>query len=118
MSILGEEIKSSNLSRVTIIFIIAIIWRIYMGDTIQPKIRDPYIFPIIGFFMVAIICGELTRRLFRVFFKKGKKHHKKQKYILPEEALKTRESQGDIEALNFAIFWSFLWMMMAIYFQN
>ncbi len=112
MILFGEKIKKKNKVHVIIILVLAIIWRYFMGDGIQPEIGDPYVFPTLGFFACAIVFGEISRRLFRFFFKK--KPNRKEKYIKPEINLNRLDKAEDKEALRFGIFWSIIWVVWTI----
>ncbi len=104
MRLIGHDIKSSNFTKVIILLGIGIVWRIVMGDTLNTQIRDPYIFPVIGFLMVSVILGELTCRLYRFFVKID---NSKPKPIL--------EMQGDQEALYFGIGWGIFFILLTLF---
>ena len=106
MKLLGKEITLSNSSRVLILLSLGVIWRIILGDGVDLIVRDKYIFPVIGFLFLVVVLGELTRRIYRFFF--VKKWGKRTKYMHPEYKLALKDKEDDLEALNYAMFWSII----------
>ncbi len=106
MYLLGEFVKSSNLSRVIVLLIVAIIWRIFLGNNIEIALREPYITPVLGFLVIAVVIGELSRRLFRFFFKK--RDNRQTKLMSPENRVRFFKQKDETETLNIAILLSVL----------
>lgn len=104
MKFLGEELKPGNKSLILILLILGIVWRIIMGKRLE-NLADPYFIPIIGFFMISVICGELTRRIIKLF--------REEKTQADQEI---KEDINDIQVLYYAISWSLLWILLAILF--
>ena len=111
MKLLGKEITLSNSSRVLILLSLGVIWRIILGDGVDLIVRDKYIFPVIGFLFLVVVLGELTRRIYRFFF--VKKWGKRTKYMHPEYKLALKDKEDDLEALNYAMFWSIILILLS-----
>jgi len=109
MNLFGEKIKQSNLGRIILIIGIAIVWRIILGEISWEGRTNKYAFPVIAFVFLAILSGELTRKIVRLFFKERN---------VPKNAMKSInekiESNRDTETLNFSIFWSIVVLIYTV----
>lgn len=108
MMLFGEKIEKENRNKIVILLVLAILWRIEMGDKIQTSIRDSYIFPTLGFLLFALITGEITRKLYRSF-------RPESKIFLYNYTEAQIEKKRDQLTLNFAIFWAFAWLVLAFF---
>ena len=103
---LEKKIKYQNKRTVFILAILAISWRLLIWNSLKTAAVDPYIFPVFGFFMLAVIFGEITRQFFN-FFKSRKSRRVEHKT--------EREKREEKQALFFAILWSLIWIGLTIF---
>lgn len=111
MKIFGEKIKSENGSRIRLIFLLGIIWRISIGEYGIPSTRfDPYVFPVVSFFLLSVVAGEFTRRIIHLFTKKPVN----QNPYYTEEILSKESKSADVMALNFGIAWGIVYLIFIV----
>lgn len=113
MYFFDNRIKPQNISRVVIILVLATILKVSIGDGVDFGPRYPYVFVIFGFFIAAVIAGELSRRILRFLVPlrilPKNKHHE------IENLNKIKNNKSDIEALNFGIIWSIIWICLSLW---
>jgi len=105
---LSSNIKPVNRLRIIVLLILSIGWRVLIGETIWFNTPEQYVVPTIGFGLLMICLGEVTRRLFRLLGLIRQKPTNK--HLLLGQELELTENQADKEALNFSIVWACLWI--------
>lgn len=103
---LGENLKRANKSRAILLLVIAVAWRIVSEGDFSDLLGDPYIYPVIGFFMVATIVGELTRKFISIL-----------PFKTTTEPINERHKDQleDTAALNFGIMWGFIYLLLVLF---
>lgn len=105
----GLNIKPENISRVMMIFLICVIWRIIIGDSLKFQ-GESYIFPIVGMVFFNILLGEFSRKVFRFIVPKNRVRNNR--HVIDQKQRDYMEATKDIEALNFGFCWAVFWVLV------
>lgn len=109
MNFFGEKVKAENKVAVLILFGLSISWRYWLGPQ-EFVAKDQYFTPTVGFFLLMILCGEFTRKIFRLIVRRRVRRD----YAgvpLPVQP-KDREDQV---ALLFGICWAIFFNLQAYF---
>jgi len=109
MNLFGENVKQSNVPRIILLAALSVLWRILAGDFYEGP-QNKYVFPVLAFGFISVLVGELTRKIFRLFFKEKGQVVKTTDQTESEEV----ENGRDTDALNFSLMWAVIFILITV----